>query len=162
MNLPTIPGLDAAKLAIAPYLLWVKIGAAVVAALLLWWGWHTVTGWREDSHALAGEVKKREAAEVRLAAEVECLTGTACENRAIRFAADGAVAVEKARKAAAEAASKEQARVAAEGQAAVQRAEKAASVAAERLRDAEARLRRSIAEDATCAAQAAEVIKCSY
>lgn len=52
-----LPGLDAAKLAIAPYLLWVKIGAAVALAGLLWWGWHTVTGWREDSHALEATEK---------------------------------------------------------------------------------------------------------
>jgi hypothetical protein len=157
-----IPTLDAAKLAIAPYMLAIKIAAAVVlliAAAVLYGRigvWHE--GFLEREQAIAGRV----AAEKALQAELDCLDGTDCANRAVLAAAEGLEAVEKARQAAQEAASAEQARVAAAGQAAVQRAEKAASVAAVRLRDAEARLRRSIAEDATCAAQAAEVIRCEY
>jgi hypothetical protein len=158
----TIPTLDAAKLAIAPYMLAIKVAAAalmLIAAAVLYWRigvWHE--GFLEREQAIAG----RAAAEKALQAELDCLDGTDCANRAVLAAAEGLEAVEKARQAAQEAASAEQARVAAAGQAAVQRAEKAASVAAVRLRDAEARLRRSIAEDATCAAQAAEVIRCEY
>jgi hypothetical protein len=162
VSLPTIPGLGAARLAIAPYLLWVKVAAVAILAAAIWGSWHTVTGWREDSRALAGEVDKRKAAEANLADEIDCLEGTACAARLARLAADGEAAVDKARQAAQEAAREERARAAAQGRAAVERAEKAASVATVRLREAEARLRKSLAEDATCAAQAAEVIRCDY
>jgi hypothetical protein len=150
-----IPTLDAAKLAIAPYMLAIRIALLAVLAIALAFAWWRISTWRTGYH-------EREAAIAALKAERDCLDGTACAGRAVQAAATGAAAVEKARQAAQEAASAEQARVAADGQAAVQRAEQAASVVAVRLRDAEARLRRSIAEDATCAAQARETIKCAY
>jgi hypothetical protein len=159
MSLPTI---DAAKAAIAPYTLAIKIAAGVVlliAAAVLWW---RVGVWHDSHRALGREVAKREAAEANLAAEIACEQGTRCAQRADENARAGADAVRKATEAAQEAARAEQARVAAEGQAAVERAAAAASEARVRLRDAEARLRKAMATDASCAAQAAEVIKCAY
>jgi len=158
----TLPTLDAARAAIAPYTLAIKIAAGVallIAAAVLWW---RVGVWHDAYRTLGREVAKREAAEANLAAEIACEQGTACAQRAEANARDGAEAVRKATEAAQEAARAEQARVAAEGQAAVQRAAAAASVATVRLREAEARLRKALAEDASCAAQAAEVIKCAY
>ena len=158
MNLPTV---DAARLAIAPYMLAIKLAAGVivliVAAALYW----RIGVWRTGYHEREAAIEAREAAEANLADEIACLEGTSCADRIARLSADGEAAVQKARQAAQEAAQQEQARVAAEGQAAVQRAEKAASVAAVRLRDAEARYRDAISRPETgCAAQAREPLRC--
>jgi hypothetical protein len=150
-----LPTLAAARAALEPYMVAIRLALLAVLAIALAFAWWRIATWRTGYH-------EREAAVAALKAERDCLDGTACAGRAVQAAATGAEAVEKARQAAQKAASAEQAKVAASGKAAVSRAEKAASVAAVRLRDAEARLRRSIAEDATCAAQAAEVIKCAY
>ena len=157
-----LPALDAARAAIAPYTLAIKIGLAVallVAALAFAW---RVTVWREGWQERDAAVAAQATAEAALKAERDCREGTACARRLADLARDGELAVSRAVAAAQEAAKAEQARVAAEGQAAVQRATAAASAARVRLAAAEAKLRKSLAEDATCAAQAREVIKCDY
>lgn len=157
-----LPTLTAARAAIAPYTLAIKVGLAVallVAVLAFAWRasvWRD--GWQQRDVAKAAQAT----AEAALRDERDCLKGTACARRIADLARDGAEAVRKATEDAQEAARAEQARVAAEGQAAVERATAAASVARVRLLEAEARLRKSLAEDATCAEQAAEVIRCNY
>lgn len=145
----------AARMAISPYLDVIRLVASiavVIATVVLVWRIHA---WREG-------YLERDAAVAALKAEQACETGTACAGRAVKAKADGQAAVAAAFRAAQEAARKEQARVAAEGRAAVERAEAArARAVADRLK-AEARLRESIATDASCAAQAREVIACDY
>ena len=145
----------AARVAVAPYLDVIRLVASlavVIATVVLVWRIHA---WREG-------YLERDAAVAALKAERACEAGTACAGRAVKAQADGQAAVAAAFRAAQEAARKEQARIAAEGQAAVERAEAArARAVADRLK-AEARLRESIATDASCAAQAREPIACDY
>ena len=145
----------AARVAVAPYLDVIRLVASlavVIATVVLVWRIHA---WREG-------YLERDAAVAALKAERACEAGTACAGRAVKAQADGQAAVAAAFRAAQEAARKEQARIAAEGQAAVERAQAAAARAtADRLK-AEARLRESIATDASCAAQAREPIACDY
>lgn len=145
----------AGRALVAPYLGWIYVAVAVAVLAGVGWGVWRVMSWR------AGFLE-RDAAVVALQAEKDCDVGTACETRAIAEARAGQDAVDKARAAAQEAAQAQQAKLAADGRAAVERAQAAASVATVRLREAEARLRRSIATDATCAAQAQEPIRCDY
>ena len=131
--------------------------AIIAIAVLVAAGWSVwrVMSWREG-------YLEREAAVAALAAEKQCALGSDCSSRALQQAQDGLDAVERTRATAAEAASKEQARIAAAGQAAVDRAQAAAAQATAGRIAAEERLRRAIANDATCAAQAREVIACDY
>ena len=137
---------------------YVEIFYAVIAiAVLVLAGWSVwrVMSWR------AGYLE-RDQAVAALKAERECALGSDCSSRAYQQARDGLDAVETARQTAAEAAEREQARIAAEGQAAVDLAQAAARRATAARIAAEERLRRSIATDATCAAQAREPIVCDY
>ena len=145
----------ATRVAVAPYLDVIRLVASlavVIGTVVLVWRIHA---WREG-------YLERDAAVAALKAERACETGTACAGRAVKARADGEAAVENAFRAAQEAAREAQARIAAEGQAAVERAQAAtARAVADRLK-AEARLRESIATDASCAAQAREPIRCDY
>ena len=145
----------AARVAVAPYLDVIRLVASlavVIATVVLVWRIHA---WREG-------YLERDAAVAALKAERECALGSDCSARAYRQAKDGLDAVETARQTAAEAAEREQARIAKEGQAAVDLAEAAARRATAARIAAEERLRRSIATDATCAAQTREVIACEF
>jgi len=145
----------AGRALVAQYLGWIYAVIALAVLAGTGWGVWRVMSWREG-------FLERDVTVAALKAEQSCDRGTACEARELRAASDGQAAVDKAVKDAAEAAEREQAKLAAEGQAAVERAQAAASVATVRLREAEARLRNSIATDVTCAAQAREPILCDY
>lgn len=157
----TLPTLDAARAAIAPYTLAIKVAAGVlvlIVAAVLWW---RVGVWHDAYRTLGRETAKREAAEANLAAEIACEDGTACAQRAERLAADGRAAVDTALRAAQEAAMAEQAARDAEARAAVERAQAATAAARVRLSEAEARYRAAISDPASgCAEQAAAVIRC--
>ena len=137
---------------------YVEIFYAIIAiAVLIAAGWSV---WRVMSWKAGYE--ERDQAVAALKAERECALGSDCSARAYRQAKDGLDAVETARRIAQEAAQAEQARIAKEGQAAVDLAEAAARRATAARIAAEERLRRSIATDATCAAQVQEVIACDF
>ncbi len=133
---------------------WRLIGycaAALVAVGLFMLVMH----WKHNSDKLPAVEAERDA-------EIACADHTACAKRYAQYQEDGVAAVIAARQAAAEAAGKARAKLAADAQAAVQRAEAAANVARVRQREAEARLKASIASDESCAAQSREVILCDY
>lgn len=145
----------AGKALVAQYLGIVYAIIAIAVLVAAGWSVWRVMSWR------AGYLE-RDQAVAALKAERECALGSDCSARAYQQARDGLDAVERARQTAQEAAEREQARIEKEGQAAVDLAEAAARRATAARLAAEERLRRSIATDATCAAQAQEVIACDF
>lgn len=141
-----IPGLDAAKALIEPYLMIIRIVLALAAAAALWWGVHAVRSWHADAKAYA--------------AEVACAETSNCFRRAVQAGQRGVDAVAKAREAAQEAAAVAEKERAAKAEAELERL----SVAAQASAAAESTWRRRYTESLkapACAAWSAQEVPCA-
>ena len=142
----------------APWLLalkkvpWRLIGYCVGAAVAIW-AVLLVNGWRVDSNALDG-------VRADLAAEQACKPKTTCEARDIRAQAAGIAAVAKARRAAAEAATAQQAKLAADAQVQINHVASEAQAATVRAQRWETRYRESLKTPA-CQAWASAPVPCA-